>query len=227
MMNCVILDDEPLALQVLEHYIGQTPLLHLAASFRNAIEAYEYLRKHPVDVLFLDIEMPLVNGVHFLKSLSEVPKTIFTTAYKHYAFDGFELDVVDYLLKPFSYQRFIRAVDKLKSPPAEATYDPVFIRVNKSRIPVNQYDVLYIESAKDYIHIISLHEQHQVYHTLKSFSAKLDQALFLQIHRSFLINKQHVKSVQPTQITLTNDFIIPIGKSYQKHVRKAIFHKTV
>src|ERR1700750_2870815 len=119
-MKCVIVDDEPLAHQVLEHYIAQTPGMNLAAAFRNAFDAFEYLRKNPVDILFLDIEMPLVNGINFLKALPNPPKTIFTTAYKQYAYEGFELDAVDYLLKPFAYERFVKAVQKAKAetPPA-------------------------------------------------------------------------------------------------------------
>lgn len=222
-MKCVVLDDEPLALQVLEHYIAQLPDLHLAAGFRNAIEAFEYLRKHPIDVLFLDIEMPLINGVSFLKALPTTPKTIFTTAYKHYAFEGFELDVVDYLLKPFSYERFLRAIDKLKiPPPANVERKPLFVKIKGSTIPIYKEDIIYIKSSRDYIQLVTRSKHYQLYHTLKGFSAKLDDMHFLQIHRSFLINIQHIKRIETGRITLSNDAIIPIGKSFQQQVYSAL-----
>ncbi|GAA4789201.1 LytTR family DNA-binding domain-containing protein [Olivibacter ginsenosidimutans] len=219
-MKCVVLDDEPLALQVLAHYIAKTPNLVLTASFRNAIEAFEYLRKHNIDVLFLDIEMPLVNGVHFLKALPKTPKTIFTTAYKHYAFDGFELDVIDYLLKPFSYERFLHAITKLKNnkPESSIKKNPLFIKTQGFLVQLYQEDIIYIESARDYIKLITIDGNYSLYHTLKGFLAKLNHAHFLQTHRSFLVNKQHIKRIDVRNIILSNDVIIPIGKSYKSCV---------
>jgi len=224
MITCVVLDDEPLALQVLEHYISQSNHLRLVASFRNAIAAFEYLGKHPVDLLFLDIEMPLVNGVHFLKVLAKPPKTIFTTAYKQYAFDGFELNVVDYLLKPFSYERFSKAVEKVKGTVSEAgtPSQPLFIKTKGNSIPIHMDDILYVESARDYIIVVTLLQNYWLYHTLKGFFAKLDNKQFLQVHRSFLINRQHINRIQCGKITLSNNASIPIGKSYQQQVHMAL-----
>lgn len=126
MTRCVILDDEPFAHQVLEHYINQIPQLQLIGKYRNAVEAFEYLSHNEVDLLFLDVEMPLINGVTFLKALTVAPKTIFTTAYKQYAFDGFELNAIDYLLKPFSFERFKRISGEM------------LILSNKSFIPIGK-----------------------------------------------------------------------------------------
>src|ERR1700712_5772455 len=157
MIKCVILDDEPFAHQVLEHYIAETPGLVLAAGYRNAVEAFEYLGKHKTDILFLDIEMPLVNGITFLKALPNPPKTIFTTAYKQYAFEGFELDAVDYLLKPFSYDRFVKAVNKVKEagPPAEPVASVLIIKDKDSLLSLKQADILYVEGLKDYARIVT------------------------------------------------------------------------
>lgn len=218
-MKCVVLDDEPLALQVLEHYISQIPHLKLTASFRNAIEAYEYLSKHRIELLFLDIEMPLVNGIHFLKALPQKPKTIFTTAYKQYAFDGFELDVIDYLLKPFSYERFLHAINKLENnadkPPIKK--NPLFVKIRGVLIQLYQEDILYVESARDSIKSITLNGDYQLYYTLKGFSVKLGDQ-FLQIHRSFIINKLYIKNMETRKVTLTNYKTLPIGKSFQAQV---------
>src|ERR1700744_2943091 len=147
-MKCVIVDDEPLAHKVLEHYIAETPGMQLVAKFRNAVEAFEYLGRHQVDLLFLDIEMPLVNGIHFLKALSNPPKTIFTTAYKEYAFDGFELDAVDYLLKPFSFERFTKAVQKAKTEGGakkDSLTDTLTIKDKQSLLVLKQQDIVYVE----------------------------------------------------------------------------------
>ncbi|RZJ90583.1 MAG: response regulator transcription factor, partial [Chryseobacterium sp.] len=187
-MKCVILDDEPFAHQVLTHYINDTPGLVLVASFRNAVEAFEYIGRNPVDLLFLDIEMPLINGVDFLKALADAPKTIFTTAYKQYAFDGFELNAVDYLLKPFSYERFLRAVGKLNEVAEKPIYETLLVKGKEGKINLKQVDILYIEGCKDYVKIITLGNMHLMYKTLKSTLEKLNENIFLQCHRSYIVN---------------------------------------
>ena len=218
-MKCVILDDEPLAHQVLEHYISETPGLVLVAKFRNAVEAFEYLGKQQVDLLFLDVEMPLVNGIDFLKALPSPPKTIFTTAYKQYAFEGFELDAIDYLLKPFSYDRFIRAIDKISI----ATSDPdtihtLIIKDKSGLLNLRQHDIFYIEGCKDYIKIITADQVHVIYHTLKGILAKLDPLHFVQVHRSFIINRIHVERILPDTLILSDQTFIPIGQVYRKQL---------
>jgi len=220
MIKCVILDDEPFAHQVLEHYISETPGLVLAAGYRNAVEAFEYLGKHKIDILFLDIEMPLVNGITFLKALPNPPKTIFTTAYKQYAFEGFELDAVDYLLKPFSYDRFIKAVDKTGclTKPAEAISGTIIIKDKEGLLNLKQQDIIYVEGCKDYVKIITGNKTHIIYHTLKGILERLDPLIFTQAHRSYIVNKTYVNRIQDDNLILSNQSFIPIGKVYKKEL---------
>jgi two-component system response regulator LytT len=213
-MKCVILDDEPFAHQVLTHYINETPSLALVASFRNAVEAFEYIGKNPVDLLFLDIEMPLINGVDFLKAIPDPPKTIFTTAYKQYAFDGFELNAVDYLLKPFSYERFIKAVEKLTVVAETPIYDTLLIKEKDGTINLKQVDILYI----DYVKILTIGKTYLVYKTLKATFEKLNQNIFLQSHRSYIVNRMHVTQITQDSLILVNKTFVPIGPSYKKEL---------
>jgi two-component system response regulator LytT len=217
-MNCVILDDEPFAHQVLGHYIAQMPNLRLVASFRNSVEAYEYLNKNKIDLLFLDIEMPLINGISFLKALKDPPKTIFTTAYKEFAFEGFELGVIDYLLKPFSHERFVLAIAKLNvgSSPVESFSDHFVVKEKDSLLNIKQQDILYFEGCKDYIKVITNTKVHVVYHTLKGVLHKLKPDLFLQSHRSYIVNKNHILRIVSDKVLLTDKTYLPIGQSFKK-----------
>lgn len=218
MITCIILDDEPFAHQVLEHYISQTPGLSLTGKYRNAVEAFEYLSKYKIDILFLDIEMPLVNGIAFLRALANPPVTIFTTAYKQYAFEGFELNAADYLLKPFSFERFEKAIEKtglLKSK-ADLPASTILIKDKQTLINLKQQDILYIEGLKDYIRIITPEKTYTVYHTLKGILEKLDAHFFLQAHRSFIVNKAHINRIAQDILVISDQTFIPIGKSYKK-----------
>jgi len=222
-MKCVILDDEPFAHQVLEHYIAQTPRLSLVAGFRNAVDAYEYLGKHKIDLLFLDIEMPLINGIGFLKALPDPPKTIFTTAYKQYAFDGFELDAVDYLLKPFSYERFVKAVSKANEPgPIKEASNFLMIKDKDSQINLKQTDIMYVEGLRDYMKIITANKTHIIHHTLKGLLQKLDSTTFIQVHRSFIVNKQYIGRIHHDKLILIDQSLIPIGPSYKENMLASI-----
>lgn len=220
-MNCIIVDDEPLAHQVLEHYIAETPGIIHIASFRNAVEAFEYLAHHKIDLLFLDIEMPLVNGIHFLKALENSPKTIFTTAYKQYAYEGYELDAVDYLLKPFSYERFVKAIRK--AVPAagnlsENKNSHLLIKDKDGLLHLKQQDIIYIEGSKDHVRIFTAENSYLVYRTLKGILEDLNTAFFFQAHRSYLVNKNYISRIAKDQLILTNQFFIPIGPLYKKYL---------
>ncbi|WP_316803170.1 LytTR family DNA-binding domain-containing protein [Pedobacter nototheniae] len=219
-MNCIIVDDEPLAHQVLEHYISQTPGLKHLASFRNAVEAFEYLSSHAVDLLFLDIEMPLVNGISFLKALKSTPKTIFTTAYKQYAYESYELDAVDYLLKPFSYDRFVKAVQKAKPLNAELTatsnINNLLIKDKDGLLNLKQQDIIYIEGSKDYVKIFTSEKFFLIYRTLKGILEDLNPDFFMQSHRSYIINKTYVERIIEDKIILSNQFFVPVGPMYKK-----------
>ncbi|MEE1944740.1 LytTR family DNA-binding domain-containing protein [Pedobacter sp. KR3-3] len=224
-MNCIVIDDEPMAHQVLAHYIGQTPGLQHLASFRNAIEAFEYLGKHKVDLLFLDIEMPLVNGLHFLKALTVRPKTIFTTAYKQYAFESYELEAVDYLLKPFSYERFMKAVNKAglsNAAPENDLTGHLLIKDGQSLLNLKQQDIIYIEGSKDYVKIFTKEQFYLVYQTLKGLLEQLQPKQFLQAHRSYIVNKNHVQRIVDNKLILSNQSAVPIGPLYKKELLEAM-----
>ncbi|WP_316753497.1 LytTR family DNA-binding domain-containing protein [Pedobacter gandavensis] len=219
MISCIILDDEPFAHQVLEHYIAQIPDLVLTAKFRNAVEAFEFLGKNTVNLLFLDIEMPLVTGLNFLAALKEPPTTIFTTAYKQYAYEGFELHAADYLLKPFSFERFEKAIDKTGLLlPDKIVHQTIAIKDASGIINLRQDEILYIEGMKDYIKITTAAQVYTIYHTLKAMLDKLDPALFLQAHRSFIVNKAHIRRLSQEMLVLSDQTFIPVGKSFKKEL---------
>eukprot|EP01133_Synstelium_polycarpum_P011706 gene11706-13665_t len=214
-----------MAHQVLEHYIDQTPGLRHLASFRNAIEAFEYLGQHQVDLLFLDIEMPLINGLHFLKALTTKPKTIFTTAYKQYAFESYELEAVDYLLKPFSYERFTKAVGKagLWSGPAEEDQiNHLLIKDGQSLLKLKQQDIIYIEGCKDYVKVFTKDKFYLVYQTLKGILEQLSSAYFVQAHRSYIVNKNYVERIVENKLIIGDQSFIPIGPLYKKDLLEAM-----
>ncbi len=222
MISCIILDDEPFAHDVLEHYISQIPELLLKAKFRNAVEAFEFLDKNNIDLLFLDIEMPLINGLTFLKAIKNPPVTIFTTAYKQYAFEGFELSAADYLLKPFSFERFQKAVSKSGLLDKKMLHLTIAIKHGDGIVNLNQTSILYVEGNKDYIKIITMDQEYIIYHTLKSMLEKLDENLFMQIHRSYIVNKLHISRIVKEMIILSNNTFLPIGKSFKKNILQVL-----
>lgn len=214
-----------MAHQVLEHYISQTPGLQHLASFRNAVEAFEYLGRHKVELMFLDIEMPLVNGLHFLKALTVKPKTIFTTAYKQYAFESYELDAVDYLLKPFSYERFMKAVNKAglsNTAPENDLTKHLLIKAGQSLLNLKQQDIICIEGSKDYVKVFTNEKSYLVYQTLKGILEQLQPKQFLQAHRSYIVNKNHVQRIVDNKLILSNQAAVPIGPLYKKELLEAM-----
>lgn len=220
-MKCVIVDDEPFAHQVLEHYINQTAGLVLKAKFRNTVEAFEYLGKQEVDLLFLDVEMPLVTGIHFLSVLPNPPKTIFTTAHKQYAYEGFELNAVDYLLKPFSFERFSKAVEKagnMAGPKAEPAVNTLVIKDKNGLLNINQQHILYVEGCRDYVKIVTMQQTHIIYHTLKGILERLNAQDFIQAHRSYLVNRLHINRIQQDHLIMHDKTILPIGQHYRKQL---------
>ncbi|MGI4740997.1 MAG: LytR/AlgR family response regulator transcription factor [Janthinobacterium lividum] len=216
--RCLIVDDEPLAHQVLKQFIAQTPGLTLSGQCRNAMEAYEHLRAHPVDLLFLDIEMPLITGLHFLKTLPAPPQTILTTAYREYAYEGFELNVLDYLLKPFSLERFQKAVARYQpptpaaAPAADETH--LLLKEQGSLLKVPYRDILFVEGCKDYVKIVTPTKTYLHHETMKGMTELLGEQ-FVRAHRSFIVAAAHIKLLQPEQLVLTTGDEIPIGNSYK------------
>ncbi len=219
-VRCLVVDDEPLAHQILTRFIAQTPGLTLSGQCRNAMEAYDHLRQHPVDLLFLDIEMPLITGLHFLKTLPAPPQTILTTAYRAYAYEGFELNVLDYLLKPFSYERFAKATARYQPPtPAPAPSDELHLLLKEqgSLLKVPYRDVLYVEGCKDYVKIVTAAKTYLHHATMKEMDSQLGEQ-FVRAHRSFIVAAAHIKLLQPEQLVLTTGDEIPIGNSYKAEV---------
>lgn len=224
----MIVDDEPMARDVIRRYIESIPALSVRGEFGNAIDAMMFLQDNPVDVIFLDIRMPQLNGTDFVRSLRNVPKIIFTTAHKEYAHEGFELDVVDYLLKPIRFDRFLRAVNKaFPQRPQEA--DPgsgtgnlenkfavpfMFVRVGRKMIKVLMDDIFYIESDKDYVKIFTTKETIITRQTISSVEAMLGKSKFFRIHRSFIVSLDKIKSFSNEMVTIDNKEL-PIGKLYR------------
>ena len=227
-VRCLIVDDEPLAHQVLTQFIGQTPGLTLTGKCRNAMEAYEHLAQQPVDLLFLDIEMPLMTGLDFLKNLRNPPKTVLTTAYREYAYEGYELDVLDYLLKPFSYERFMKAIARLPAlqpvPPAdEATEKYLLVKERQGLLKVPHRDIVYVEGCKDYVKLMTATKTYLLHQTMKEMVEILGPS-YLRVHRSFIVAAAHIKLLQPDTVQLLDATLIPIGSSYKPELM-AYFRK--
>ncbi|MBK6621021.1 MAG: response regulator transcription factor [Saprospirales bacterium] len=237
MINTLIVDDEPLALDVLETYIEKIADLKLVKRCTNALEALEVLQKEPIDLIFLDIQMPQITGIDFLKSLADPPLVIFTTAYPNYALEGFELDALDYLLKPISFDRFLKAVnrgvDQIKLQRArlsqaqapEEGEDYFFVKADKKLVKVNYADILYIEGLKDYV-IIRLELSRVItLQTMKSLEDKLPQQKFKRIHRSFIVNIGKIHAIIGNMVEVIEKGQpkhLPIGKNYRDELQELI-----
>lgn len=237
MINTLIVDDEPLALDVLETYIEKIADLKLVKRCTNALEALEVLQKEPIDLIFLDIQMPQITGIDFLKSLADPPLVIFTTAYPNYALEGFELDALDYLLKPISFDRFLKAVnrgvDQIKLQRAslsqgqtpEEGEDYFFVKADKKLVKVNYADILYIEGLKDYV-IIRLEQSRVItLQTMKSLEDKLPQQKFKRIHRSFIVNIDKIHAIIGNMVEVIEKGQpkhLPIGKNYRDELQELI-----
>ena len=218
MTKCLIVDDEQVAHQILEQYILQTDSLTLVGKCRNALEAFAKLEQQAIDLIFLDIEMPLVNGLTFLKTLSNPPQVIFTTAYSEYALQGYELNVVDYLLKPFSYERFSKAIAKVKQPvqPEEKEEGNLIIKEKGGLIKLPHSDIVYIEASKDYMKIVTGKQQYLVHVTMKSLEEDLPKEKFVRIHKSFIVAMQHIKMIKADNIILSDNVSLPLSINYKE-----------
>ncbi len=231
-VKCLIVDDEPLALQLIQAHIERLPQLEIVAACQNALEAFDLLKKEQIDLIFLDIQMPVLTGIEFVKSLQHPPSIIFTTAYREYAVESYELEVVDYLLKPITFTRFFKAINKYlnqnqapEAPhPAPRTApvvevpddDFLYVNANKKRIKVSFKDVEYIESLKDYIRIHQANGSITTKEKISEFELKLP-AYFLRIHRSFIVNTQKITAYTAHDVEI-QEKEIPIGGSYKKEV---------
>jgi DNA-binding LytR/AlgR family response regulator len=220
MINCVAIDDEPLALVVLQDYISRTPQLVLKQSFTDAFAAIEYLKSHEIELMFLDIRMPRITGIQLLKSLPKPPLVIFTTAYSNYAVDGFNLDAVDFLLKPFEYERFLKAVNKTseylhynQKAIVNENAEYIFVKSEYQIIKFNLDDIRYIEGMDDYVKIYRSEKMVLTNMPMKDILKKLPENRFARVHRSFIVSLKRIESVRNKRIKI-DDKLIPIGDSY-------------
>lgn len=225
MINAIAIDDEPLALQLVSGYIEKTPGLNLAGSFDNPLDAIEFLNNEAVDLIFVDIQMPDLSGLEFTRSLAKGPKVIFTTAYEKYALEGFRLDVIDYLLKPFSYEEFLKAVQKAvrlikleKEVPdqVDTNSEFLFLKSDYKIRRINFNDILYIEGLKDYVKVFIHGADRPVLSliTLKALEAKLPEAKFMRVHRSFIVNLERIDTIERSRIVFGKTYI-PVSEQYK------------
>jgi two-component system LytT family response regulator len=229
-IRCIIIEDEPLAVKVLTDYIAEVPFLTLQGTFKDAILATDYLRQASVDLIFLDIHLPKLKGMSFLKTLSNPPAVIITTAYHQYAVEGFNLNVTDYLLKPFDLERFLVAVTKVRTaqePVGESgaragesgTRDFVFINVQKKRVKIFFSDIVYIESQREYIKINTTQGEYISKMSTHEIEDILPVHLFKRVHRSFIVSIRRIESYTAEVIEI-NGVSIPIGKGYRDGMEK-------
>ncbi|MDB4292406.1 LytTR family DNA-binding domain-containing protein [Maribacter sp.] len=227
MIRCLIIDDEPLAIEVITAHLAQLSEMELVASFGNPVAALETLKRERIDVIFLDIEMPVLSGIDFIKNIAIVPKVIFTTAYRNYAIESYELDVVDYLLKPISFSRFLKAVNKFKTmvqlPVAKNDVSKeipldnhIYVNANKKFIKLEFDAISYVESMKDYVKIHTAGKSVVTKEAISNFAEKLPSE-FLRIHRSFIVNTKKVTAFTKVDVEI-NETELPIGSSYKEAV---------
>lgn len=216
MINCIIIDDEPLAIKLLENHISKIVDLKLVAAGKDALEAYQILQTKDVDLMFLDIQMPDLNGIEFLKSLNRKPKTIFTTAYREFALDGFELEAVDYLLKPITFERFFKSVDRiLRDVKRESEVDFLIFKSGGFNRKFLLKDILYFESVGNDVRVVLKDETVEVSKVSISELAKnLQEKGFFRIHRSFIININSVTGINSNDVLLGKN-LIPVGRSFR------------
>lgn len=223
--KCLIIDDEELARDLIENHLTQLADFKLVASCESAIEASTILQEQTIDLLFLDIEMPVLKGTDFFKNLLKKPKVIFTTAYRDYALDGFELDAVDYLLKPINFSRFFKATEKFKrlevldkqklNPTTDNTEkDYIFVSKNRKKIKISFTNILYIESLKDYVKIHLAKETLTVKFSISAFEKELDDR-FIRIHRSYIVNRDKISAYTKNDVEI-GKIEIPIGDNYKE-----------
>lgn len=220
MIHCIAIDDEPLALQLINEYCSKISFLKLEKTFTNTDEAKAWLQENAVDLLFLDIQMPDINGMQFYKSLPQKPPVVFTTAYKDFAAEGFNVDAVDYLLKPFEYDRFLKACYKVKEyieflSSQELQLNSIFVKVNYEIMKINLKDIELIEALDDYIKIYIKPNPVLTLMTLKSIQEKLPSRDFVRVHRSFIVPLARIEKFSKTKLW-TAGKEIPIGSSYSQ-----------
>jgi two-component system, LytTR family, response regulator len=221
MLNCLIIDDEPLALQLLEDFVNKTPYLKLAGKFEEPLQSLSILESEKIDLLFLDIRMPDISGIDFYRSLVKKPQVIFTTAYSEFAITGFELKAMDYLMKPISFEKFITACNRVKDfieikNQKDKGKEFFFINVSHKMQKIFYDDILYLEGYKDYtkVHLISTPNPLLILHNLKYFEDLLDKTQFIRIHRSYIVSLRKINTASRKSVTINNN-TLPVSDNYR------------
>jgi two-component system, LytTR family, response regulator len=225
-IKCIIVEDEPLAVKVLSDYISQVTFLELQGTFKDAILATDYLHDHNTDLIFLDIHLPKLKGMAFLKTLTHPPAVIITTAYHQYAVEGFDLNVTDYLLKPFEFERFLIAVNKVKTAQTEKQTlsenqeikDYLFLNIQKKKVKILFSEIVYIESQREYIRIVTTKKEYFSKMSTHEIEALLPAHLFKRIHRSFIVSVSKIESYTAEMVEV-NGISIPIGRDYRDVIK--------
>jgi DNA-binding LytR/AlgR family response regulator len=233
MLKCMIIDDEPLAIQLLENHVQKVPFLDLARTYNNPMEALIDFNSNPVDLIFLDIQMPQLNGVQFMQLLQNRAQVIITSAYQEYAFEGFEHNVIDYLLKPIAFERFYKAVEKaynLKNPSLKLEKSPdiypatggyIFVKVETKMVRVELDDILFIEGLKNYVSIYTKTQRIITLQVMKQLEEVLPANRFVRVHKSYIVALDKINSIERQEIYI-KDRVIPIGNTYQENFFKLL-----
>jgi two-component system, LytTR family, response regulator LytT len=225
-LKTIAIDDEPLALRLVTDYVRKTPFLELVGSFDNPLDTIDFLSMHTADLIFVDIQMPDLTGIEFTRSLEDAPKIIFTTAYEKYALDGFKLNAIDYLLKPFSYEEFLKAAGKARKqteleanvlPSIETNSQFLFLKSEYKIRRINFNDILYIEGLKDYIKVYIAGDNQPVMslNSIKSLEQKLPEEKFMRVHRSFIVNLDKIDTIERSRI-IFGKIYIPVSDQYKE-----------
>lgn len=235
-LNCIIVDDEPLALDLLETYVRRTPFLRLAARCDNAVEALAALDEEPVDLAFLDIQMPELNGLELSRLITHRTKIVFTTAFEQYALEGFRVDAVDYLLKPFNYAEFLRAATKAqhlveleRNQSADACHpDSIFVKSDYKLVQIELRHILYIEGLKDYVRIQTDTPQGGILTlmNMKNIEERLPADTFLRVHRSYIVNINQIKTIERNRIVFGKVYI-PVSDSYKDRFAEMLEKRSI
>ena len=236
MLSCLIVEDEPLARNLLTEYVNKVPDLRLVSACSSPLAALEILRKEHIDLLFLDIQMPELTGISFLRTLQKKPFVILTTAYSQYALEGYELDVVDYLLKPITFERFLRAVEKVNERvqipqrvsenPMRPKDDFVFVKDGTKHVKIDLGDILYVEGLKDYVTIHTKNQKVITLQRLKALEEQLPSDRFIRIHHSYIVAVQAIDAVHKGEVKI-GTAMLPISESYRKSFREFIEGKQI
>ncbi|WP_298761212.1 LytTR family DNA-binding domain-containing protein [uncultured Psychroserpens sp.] len=231
MIRYIIIDDEHIAHDIIKGYCDMLPNMKHMADCYDAIEALDYLSNQSVDLIFLDLNMPKLKGFEFLKTLKSPPKVIVTTAYSEFAIEGYELNIIDYLLKPFGFERFLKAINKvigsdinskhLSTPDQESTTNQIFLRQNKSYIQIDIPSILFIEASGNYTKVVTTNDTITIREKISEMLVSLPADVFLQVHKSFAVAKTHITSIEGNRIHI-QDYIVPIGKVYKMNVNELL-----